>query len=93
MARILPMKIAVYEYTCKMEGNSFTAEDVIDALKPVYGGESQLNPKRISNYLSTFLGIKFLTEDKLELDENGNLIVHYKLTEYGKTRKKYIPDH
>lgn len=93
MSKVLPMKIAVYEYACKMEGKTFTVEDVIEALKPIYGGESQLNPKRIGNYLSAFLGIKFLTEENLELDGSGNLTVHYKLTDYGKTRMKFIPKH
>ena len=93
MSRKLPMKIAVYEYACKMERNTFTVQDVIEALQPVYGEEAQLNPKRVSNYLSAFLGIKFLTEEKLELDETGNLVVHYRITDYGKTRIKYIPKH
>ena len=88
MSRTLPLKLAVYEYACNMEGKTFTAEDVIEALNPVYGGESQLNINRIRNYLSAFLGVKFLTEEKLELDEKGDLKIHYKLTEYGKTKKE-----
>ena len=93
MKRRLPLKLAVYEYACEMEGKMFTAENVLETLKATYGNESQLNINRINNYLSAFLGIKFLTEEKLEFDEQENLKIYYKLTDYGKTRKRFIPKH
>lgn len=89
---MLPLKIRVLEYVIDKK-TPVTVEDVMKALKDEYGSEKQFTFKRVESYLDQFLGVNFMESDKIEFDDNGELKMSYKMTEYGMTRKKYIPKH
>lgn len=88
----LPFKIRILEYAYEQD-KPFTAKDVLRDLRSEYGGEGQFNLKRVQDYLQSFLGVKFFKEEKIEYDNNGELIVTCSITDYGKSRIKYIPGH
>ncbi len=89
---MLPLKLRIFEYAYQV-GKPFTAQDVLRDLASEYKGEKQFNKKRIMEYLQSFLGVGMLEAGEVEYDENGELIVHCKITDFGLSRVKYIPKH
>ena len=55
-----------------------------------YHGESQFNKKRILDYLDTFLGVKLLEAETIELGKSGELDIAYTVTPYGKKRERTL---
>lgn len=85
----LPLKTRILEYAIDL-GKDFIVDDVMTALAPEYSGEKIFTRKQVEEYVDSFLGVGFLTAESLEFDAKGELLVHCKATEYGKSRKKYI---
>lgn len=86
----LPLKLRVFDYIAHT-GHPVTTSEVTQALEPEYRGERQMKESRIDFYLQSLLGVNMIKEDKVEFDENGKLQVNYKITDFGKSRIKYIP--
>lgn len=86
---MLPLKTRILEYAIQ-QGTGITVDDVMTALQPEYGKERMFNRKQVEEYLDSFLGVCFMDAEKLELDEQGNLQITYQLTDYGRTRRKYL---
>ena len=89
---MLPLKLRIFEYSYQVN-KPFTAQDVLRDLASEYGGEKQFNLKRIQEYLQSFLGVSMLEAKDVEYDENGELVVHCMITDFGLSRVKYIPKH
>ena len=85
----LPLKVRILQYAIQKE-TSFTVDDVMNDLASEYPGEKMFNKKLISEYIDAMIGVGFLKNDDLELDANGELVIHAIVTEYGKERQKYI---
>ena len=85
----LPLKVRILQYAIQKD-SSFTVDDVMKDLAAEYPDEKMFNKKLINEYVEAMIGVGFLKNDDLELDENGELIVHAIVTEYGKEREKYI---
>ena len=85
----LPLKTRILQYAI-LRGTQFTANDVYHDLAGEYGGEKLFTRKTVEEYIDSFLGISFLQAAKLEFDPSGALLIHCQITEYGKTRLKYI---
>lgn len=90
MAFKLPLKLRVFEYITQVD-HPVTSMDVLEALKDEYKGERQMCYSRIDSYMQALLGVNMIREDKLDFDENGELEVYYVVTDFGKSRMKYIP--
>lgn len=89
---MFPLKLRIFEYAYQVN-KPFTAQDILRDLKTEYMGESQLNLKRIQEYLQSFLGVGMLEASDVEYDEKGDLLIHCKITDFGLSRVKYIPKH
>lgn len=85
----LPLKTRILEYAidCNTE---FILQDVLDTLGPEYKGERLFNARQVEEYVDSYLGVGFLDSADMELDSKGGLLIRYKITDYGKERKKYI---
>lgn len=85
----LPIKTRILQYAIQLDDN-FTAEDAYLALKNEYPGEAFFNRKTVEDYVESLLGVGFLSAATTEFDENGALRVVCRVTDYGKSRKKYM---
>lgn len=89
---MLPLKMRIFEYAYQTN-KPFTVHDLLKDLAPEYGTERQFNKKRLQEYLQSFLGVNMLRAESVDYDENGELVVHCMITDFGLSRVKYIPKH
>lgn len=86
-----PLNYAILKHFTKVE--QACANDVIAALKPVYGNFKALNEKDVLNALLTAEANGLIEEKYFELNAAGNLDIYYFANEDGKaTINKYIKD-
>lgn len=85
----LPLKTRILKYAIDCD-TEFTLQNVLDELKPEYEGERLFNTRQVEEYVDSYLGVGFFDAANMELDSNGGLLISYKITDYGKERKKYI---
>ena len=86
-----PLNYAILKYFTSVKEAS--ADDVIEALKPTYGGFKALNKKSVIEALMTAEANGLLAETRFELDNAGELRVYYHAPQDGAdTINKYIPD-
>lgn len=85
----LPLKTRILQYAIGL-GKDFTTHNVVQALEPEYRGEALFTGKQVGDYVDSYLGVGFFTAVKEEYDSKGELIIHCKVTDYGKTRGQYI---
>ena len=50
----------------------------------------EFNLKTIDEYLNELMVVGFITREKVEFEEDNNLLITFKSTEYGQTRYKYV---
>ncbi|MCI9597576.1 MAG: hypothetical protein HFE75_09825 [Firmicutes bacterium] len=86
----LPLKLRVFEYLSQAD-HPVTTQEVMDAIKDEYAGERQMNYHRMDDYMQALLGVNMIREANVEYNEKGELQVHYEVTDFGKSRIKYIP--
>ncbi len=73
------------------DGKEFCVNDAIDALKGEYSSFKMLRPVPMQEALMTAEKNGLLEESRFDLDENNELRVYYKATDYGKQMiKSYI---
>lgn len=85
----LPIKTRILQYAIQKNGE-FTMADAYQDLKAEYPGERFFNPKTVEDYIESFLGVGFLDATRTEFDQQGNLVIYCKATDYGKSREKYM---
>lgn len=87
----LPFKVAIMQHFILNPDTSFDVNEILEAMKPVYGKERQCNPVRIDYYLRAMLNVNILETASIELVGEKDLDVRYKITNHGIEMKKYIP--
>ena len=90
MAAKLPLKLRVFEYITQID-HPVTTKQVTDAIKGEYEGERQMKYARIDNYMQALLGVNMIQQNKVAFDDKGKLLVYYEVSDFGKSRIKYIP--
>lgn len=85
----LPLKTRILQYAID-RNDTFTTADVYSDLQKEYAGEKLFTRKTVDEYVSSFLGVNFLSAKQIEFDKDGQLLITYLITDYGKSRKKYI---
>ena len=86
----LPFKVAIMQHFILNPDTSFDVNEILEAMKPVYGKERQCNPVRIDYYLRAMLNVNILETASIELVGEKDLDVRYKITNHGIEMKKYI---
>lgn len=86
-----PLNYAILKYFTTVE--EACADDVIDALKDVYGKFKALNKNAVTTALLTAEANGLIEETRFDLNMNGELRVYYHAPEEGAaTINKYIKD-
>ena len=85
----LPIKTRILQYAIEKDAE-FTAADAYKDLKDEYPGERFFFLYTVEQYVDSFLGVSFLYATRTEFDDVGNLLIYCKVTDYGKSRQKYI---
>lgn len=86
-----PLNYAILKYFTTVE--EACADDVIEALKGVYGNFKAFNKKSIITALMTAEANALIEETRFDMNTNGELRVYYHAPEEGAaTINKYIPD-
>lgn len=86
----LPLKARILDYALK-KGGTFRIDEVVQALCEEYKGERFCNPKHIEHYVYAYIGVGVMQGVDFQLDVNGNLVVDYGVTDFGKEYEKLIP--
>ena len=81
----LPLKTRILQYALQQK-EPFTVDTIMKGLENEYQDERIFNRKLIEEYFQSFIGIGFFSEDKLEFDENHELVSWCRATDYAKER-------
>ncbi|MER0122630.1 hypothetical protein ABPH35_02500 [Streptococcus sp. ZJ93] len=87
--RLLPARTAVLNYMDSV--SEADVKQVMSALKSQYGSEKQFTVELFLEHLMSLECNGYLEQSGYDLDESGDLRIHYKITEDGKAAaEKYI---
>ncbi len=79
---LMPLYYAIIKHF--MDEKEYCAQDVIDSLAPNYSNYKLLNRKDVEEALATAKENGLLEESNYDLDNEGNLRIYYRVTEFGK---------
>lgn len=88
MAKEIPMKQRELLWISQ-HANS-TVDDVMEALKDEYGNEGQFKRKVFDQHLAVMRATGLLKVTEESLDNAGNLVVKYAITNYGRSEMRFI---
>lgn len=87
---LLPARTAVLNYLYGVE--SADVREIMEALKPQYGGERQFTKARYLDHVMSLEANGLLDLESYSLDEAGELSLRYVINRDGKaTVEKYVP--
>jgi hypothetical protein len=86
---LLPVRTAVLKYLYdKKEGD---VNEIMKSLKSIYGNEGQFTKARFIDHVMSLEANGLINESGYSLDENGELLVRYKINDDGmNTINKYV---
>ncbi len=87
--KILPLKFDLVKFMVGKD--EVSALELFDNAKITYEGERQLSYKDIEKHLSALRAAGLIEMVNAKLDGDGSLLCSYRLTDYGNSRLKYIP--
>lgn len=74
-----------------LDGRADSARGVVEALSPNYGGYRLLTLKDVEEALATAKENALLEEANYQMDEDGELRIDYRMTEFGRdTVQRYL---
>ena len=79
---LMPLYYAIVKHY--MDDGEYSADDVIEALKPNYGSYRLLTKKDVEEALATAKENGLLDESKCDLDEKGELRIFYRVNDFGR---------
>jgi len=85
----LPLKTRILQYAVQKNA-TFDKKDIMDDLRDEYKGECLFGSKQIEAYLDELLVVGFLQKEAVSYDTDGLLLITYKISKYGMTRRKYV---
>lgn len=87
---LLPARTAALNYLYSVK--SADIKEIMEALKPQYGGERQFTKERYLDHVMSLEANGLLNLESYKLDEAGELSLRYIINEDGKaTVEKYVP--
>lgn len=90
MARkLLPLRFRVLHYASQKD--NFTYLDLINDLKAEYGNDGQFNKGMMTLHIDSLRAVGMIEEDNVDFDKNNELLVSYKITDYGRERLSFLP--
>lgn len=85
----LPMRFRIL--TLMADNEALSNEEVFKALKKEYGNEGQYKKSTVMLHLHSMQAAGLLCEADVLLDDNGELIETFKITDFGKSRLSLLP--
>lgn len=85
----LPIKTRILQYALE-KGEPFTKYDIQKDLGSEYPDERLFSLTTIDDYLNQLLVVGFIGKEKIEMEDQGDLLITFKATAYGQTRYKYV---
>ena len=87
---ILPLRFRVLQYASQK--GDFNRTDLLNDLKEEYGREKQFNKGMVSTHLDSLRAVGMIEQTDVDFDQNKELLVQYKITDYGRSRLSYLPN-
>ncbi|HMM06285.1 MAG TPA: hypothetical protein PKD52_06415 [Clostridiales bacterium] len=85
---ILPFRFRVLHYASTRD--TFTKHDLLRDLESEYAGEGQFTDKKMTLHTDSLVAVGMIETVKTELEGN-DLLLTFKITDYGRDRLKYLP--
>ena len=79
---LMPLYYAIMKHF--MDGGEHSAQDVIEALEPNYGGYKLLTNKDVEEALATAKENGLIDESSCDLDDGGDLLIRYQVNDFGR---------
>jgi DNA-binding PadR family transcriptional regulator len=89
MAKKLPLRFRLLHVISKKD--SVTVKSLLDDLRGEYGHEGQFSNKSFENHLTSMRAVGLIEEMDVDLDGQGHLVETFAITEFGKSRLRYLP--
>jgi len=87
---LLPLRFRVLHYASQKD--TFTYLDLLRDLKEEYGNDGQFNKGMMTLHLDSLRAVGMIEEADVDFDKNQELLVQYRITDYGRGRLSYLPD-
>lgn len=87
---ILPMRFRILHLLTQRE-DGLSELDIMEALKPEYGSEGQYKRSIIDTHLASMKAVGMIEIADLAMGSDGKLEHKFKVTDYGKNYRKYLP--
>ncbi|WP_088226070.1 hypothetical protein [Desulfosporosinus sp. FKB] len=72
------------------ENENLSNQELLEILRNEYPLDKSVNERGIEDYLLTLTATGLIDLKNAALDDNGNLQLSYKITDYGKHLMKYV---
>ena len=79
---LMPLYYAIVKQF--MDGKEYAADDIVKVLSPDYGDYKLLTHKDVEEALSTAKENGLLDESSYDLDDSGELRVHFRVNDFGR---------
>ncbi len=87
---LLPLRFRVLHYASKKE--SFNYHDLLNDLHEEYGNDGQFNKDMMLLHIDSLRAVGMIEETDVDFDKNKELLVQYRITDYGRERLLYLPN-
>lgn len=86
----LPLRFRILHYASTHD--TFTYLDLMRDLKAEYPKDGQMNRKIMTLHMDSFRAVGMTEEVNVELEnDQGDLLITYRLTDFGRSRLRYLP--
>ena len=87
----LPLRFNILYVLNKANGKDLTTKEIYDQLAKDYLGEGQFGLEQMELHLMAIKATGLIEGRDPYLDEEGSARYHYVITDYGRSRIKYLP--
>lgn len=88
--QVLPLRFRVLQYASTVD--KFNYLDLMRDLKEEYGTDGQFKRKMMVLHMDSLRAVGMIDEVDVQLEnEQGDLLITYRITDYGKSRLVYLP--
>jgi len=87
----LPLRFRILYVLNKAGGKDMTTKDIYDQLAKEYQGEGQFGMDQMEHHLMAIKATGLIEGRDPYLDEAGEARYNYVITDYGRSRIKYLP--
>jgi hypothetical protein len=87
----LPLRFKLLYVLNKAGASALSTKDIYDQLADDYKGERQFSLSLMENHLMAVKAVGIIEAKDPYIDEDGQARYKYSITDYGKTRIRYLP--